>query len=119
MRWLEPLIPDLGYAFRSFRRSPGSVGVSLLSLTLGLGAPSAIFSVIYGVLVSPYPYARPAEIWAPEARAVDGRGGHGYELDELSRLAAVPAFSEVMATAQEAVLMTGEFPPESFGGVLL
>ena len=93
--------------------------VALLSLTLGIGATSAIFSVIYGVLIAPYPYARPGEIWAPEARALDGRGGHGYTLDELRALTEVPAFADVMATSMETVLMTGEFAPESFGGVLL
>ena len=82
-RRLEPLFQDLGYAIRSFRRSPAFVLVALLSLTLGIGATSAIFSVIYGVLIAPYPYARPGEIWAPEARALDGRGGRGYFLDEL------------------------------------
>ncbi len=64
-RLFEPLAQDLGYAVRSFRRSPGFVLVALLSLTLGIGATSAIFSVIYGVLIAPYPYARPGEIWAP------------------------------------------------------
>ena len=93
--------------------------VALLSLTLGIGATSAIFSVIYGVLIAPYPYARPGEIWAPEVRALDGRGGHTYTLDELRPLAGVPAFADVMATSIETVLMTGEFSPESFGGVLL
>ena len=82
--WLETLIQDLGYGLRFFRRSPAFVVVALLSLTLGIGATSAIFSVIYGVLIAPYPYARPGEIWAPEVRAVDGRGGHGYALDELA-----------------------------------
>ncbi len=118
-RWLETLGQDLGYAIRSFRRSPAFVLVALLSLTLGIGATSAIFSVIYGVLIAPYPYARPGEIWAPEARALDGRGGHGYSLDELRALSEVPAFADVMATSMETVLMTGEFAPESFGGVLL
>ena len=56
---------DLVYAVRSFRRSPAFTLVALLSLTLGIGATSAIFSVIYGVLIAPYPYARPGEIWAP------------------------------------------------------
>jgi putative ABC transport system permease protein len=118
-RWLEPLSQDLRYAVRSFRRSPAFVLVALLSLTLGIGATSAIFSVIYGVIIAPYPYARPGEIWAPEVRAIDGRGGHGYSLDELRALTEVPAFSAVMATSIETVLMTGEFVPESFGGVLL
>ena len=118
-RWLEPLAQDLGYAVRSSRRSPAFLLVALLSLTLGIGATSAIFSVIYGVLIAPYPYARPGEIWAPGVRALDGRGGHVYSLDELRPLAEVPAFSDVMATSIETVLMTGEFAPESFGGVLL
>src|SRR5829696_780655 len=118
-RSFELLIQDLAYALRSFRRSPASVLVAILSLTLGIGATSAIFSVIYGVIIAPYPYAKPGEIWAPEIRAIDGRGGRAYQLDELSRLAAVPAFSDVMATSIESVLMTGEFAPESFNGVLL
>ena len=93
--------------------------VALLSLTLGIGATSAIFSVIYGVLIAPYPYARPGEIWAPEVRAIDNRGGHGYSLDEFRQLTALPAFADVMTTSMETVLMTGEFSPESFNGVLL
>ena len=118
-RWLEALTQDLGYAVRSFRRSPVFVVVALLSLTLGIGATSAIFSVIYGVLISPYPYARPAEIWAPQARALDGRGGHGYTVDELRLLGELPAFASVMGTSFETVLMTGDRAPESFGGVLM
>src|SRR5688572_10756395 len=118
-RWLETLGQDLGYALRSFRRSPAFVLVALLSLTLGIGATSAIFSVIYGILIAPYPYAKPDEIWAPGVRALDGRGGRAYTLDELRSLAEVPAFSDVMATSVEAVLMTGDFAPESFRGVLM
>src|SRR4051794_36511431 len=119
MRWLAQLLQDLDYAGRSFRRSPGFTLVAILSLTLGIGATSAIFSVIYGVLIDPYPYARPAEIWAPEVRAVDNRGGHTYQPREVADMAALPAFSEVMTTSVETVLLTGEHSPESFGGVLL
>lgn len=117
--WLESLAQDLRYAARSLRRSPSFVVVALLSLTLGIGATSAIFSVIYGVLIAPYPYAKPAEIWAPQVRAIDGRGGRAYALNELRPLSELPAFSDVMATSIETVLMTGEFAPESFNGVLL
>src|SRR5215471_1065407 len=116
---LASLAQDLIYAARSFRRSPAFTLVALLSLMLGIGATCAIFSVIYGVLIAPYPYAKPNEIWAPQVRGLDGRGGHGYAVDELARLAALPAFSDVMATSYEPVLLTGEFAPESFGGVLL
>jgi putative ABC transport system permease protein len=118
-RWFAQLVQDLGYAIRSFRRSPAFTVVALLSLTLGIGATTAIFSVIYGVLISPYPYAKPGEIWAPQVRALDGRGGHSYVPNEVKPMAELPAFSDVMATSVETVLMTGEHPPESFGGVLL
>src|SRR3954453_14595698 len=117
--WLERLIQDLGYGVRFLRRSPGSLAVSVLPLTLGIGATTAIFSVIYGVLIAPYPYARPGEIWAPEVSAIAGGGGPGYPLDELRSLAELPAFGDVMATSFETVLMTGELSPESFNGVLL
>jgi putative ABC transport system permease protein len=118
-RSLETLAQDLGYALRTFRRSRAFVLVALLSLTLGIGATTAIFSVIFGVIIAPYPYARPGEIWVPEARAIDGRGGHPYALDELQSLRDVPAFADVMGTSSETVLMTGDFAPESFNGVLL
>ena len=118
-RWLESLKQDLEYALRSFRRGRAFTLVALLSLTLGIGATTAIFSVIYGVLIAPYPYAKPGEIWAPEVRGIDGRGGRAFRLEELRPLSETPAFSDVMATSMENVLMTGEFSPESFGGVLL
>ncbi|HEX6464960.1 MAG TPA: ABC transporter permease [Vicinamibacterales bacterium] len=116
---LTSLARDFAYAIRSFRRSPAFTCVALVSLMLGIGATCAMFSVIYGVLIAPYPYAKPNEIWAPQVRGIDGRGGHGYADDELQRLAMLPAFSDVMATSFEPVLLTGEFAPESFGGVLL
>ena len=49
----------------------------------------------------------------------EGRGGHTYTVDEVRSLREVPAFADVMTTSIETVLMTGEFAPESFGGVLL
>jgi len=118
-RWLDALRQDFSYAIRSFRRSPAFVLVALLSLTLGIGATSAIFSVIYGVLIAPYPYARPDEIWMPEVRATDGRGGRAYTVEDIRALRELPAFAEVMQTSVETVLMTGEFSPESFNAVLL
>src|SRR5262245_60730947 len=108
-RWLETFSQDLGYAVRSFRRSPAFVLVALLSLTLGIGATSSIFSVVYGVLISPYPYAKPGEIWAPQVSALNGRGGHTYTLEELRSLQEQPAFSAVMATSIETVLLTREY----------
>ena len=68
-RWLDTLKQDLAYGWRSFGRSQAFVAVALLSLTLGTGATSAIFSVIYGVIIDPYPYAAADHIWMPEVSA--------------------------------------------------
>jgi predicted permease len=62
--WLDDLARDLRHAVRALRRSFGFAMVSVLTLALGIGVTTAIFSVVYGVLLRPLPYADPDRIVA-------------------------------------------------------
>src|SRR5438270_5607987 len=117
--FFETLWQDLRYGLRVLRKSPGLTAVALLSLALGIGATTSIFSVVYGVLISPYPYSRPGEIWAPGIQNAKNpkQARRGSRIAEYLRMRDLPAFASTMATLPEARLLTGGRAPENFTSI--
>ena len=113
MLTLETWMQDIRYAFRMLARTPGFTAVAVLTLALGIGANTAIFSLVNAVLLRPLPFADPGQLVnVSEAKPKAGVSGVGVswpaflELRDHSR-----AFSSVAGLAGHALTLSGRGEP--------
>ena len=101
---MSPMWHDLRHALRLLRRTPGFTAVAILTLGLGLGACTAIYTVVYGVLLRPLPYPQPdriMQLWQITARRTDGRFSdpNYFDVRDQNRtFASMAAFYENVAS---------------------
>jgi predicted permease len=101
---------DLRYAFRSLRKSPGFTTVAILALALGVGANTAVFTVVSGVLLRPLPFPDPARLFLISYKPQGGPFETGPGLADayyLKYRQQEHSFEQIAAFAQNAVNLTG------------
>jgi len=113
------IFQDLRYTLRRLRATPGFTVVSIVTLALGLGATTAIFSVINGVLLKPLPYAHPEQLvslWmtAPGVKIEDLNMGPSvyFTMADESR-----AFQAVSIWTNGTTSVTGNGEPEQVSAI--
>ena len=115
-RWLEDLVQDFRYGIRVLWQRPGFSAVSVLTLALGIGATTAIFSAVNPILFEPLPYPQANRIMMVWEMRSNGRAqqpafGTFYGLAERSR-----SFEALAAMKPWQPTMTGPAQPERFEG---
>jgi len=106
--YLSGIAADIHFALRGFRRTPGLAVIMVLTLALGIGATTAIFSVVNAVLLQPLPYATPERLVrivenVPAAEAFDGVAVRRDSINpaEVASWRASESLSDVAVIAQE------------------
>jgi putative ABC transport system permease protein len=111
---VHSLIQNLRYALRQLRKSPGFTFTAILSLALGIGATTAVFSVVYAILADPYPYANPDRmVHLRTIRPEGGNNGFGLTASQWQTLRKAPVVEDSFLTAGWSLTVTGsEFPED-------
>ncbi len=108
---------DLKFAFRQLLKNPGFTAVAVLTLALGIGATTAIFSLVNGVLLNPLPYEQPGQLvnlWEKRPNGNAGDVSPGAFMDWREHGA---SFEGVSSVRDAAANFTGTGQPERINGL--
>jgi predicted permease len=119
---MATVIQDLRYGLRALRRNSGFAGVAVLSLALGIGATTAMFSLIYAVLLHPFPYAGADRIMNPHfilAQHPDVFQWFTLSEAQLDDLRLAAPVESVLGFSNGNLEITDDGLPEDISGVYL
>jgi len=112
------LLQDLGYSVRQLVKSPGLTLTALVSLAFGIGATTAVFSVIYAALINPYPFVSADRIVRLTIQSKAGQGEwanlNGPQIRQVRQLGIVES---LLAMDYHAMILTGHELPENVNAV--
>ena len=112
--WFESVVHDLKFSLRGLRARPVFAATVILTLTLGIGANAAIFTVVDAVLLRPLPFARPerlVDLWEVYHSNVDSRSEASYP-DYVDWRARNHSFSDLGGYHGSGVLLGAEHPAQ-------
>jgi putative ABC transport system permease protein len=116
--WLETLWQDLRYGGRMLLKNPGFTLIAVLTLALGIGANTTIFSVVNAVLLQSLPYRDPDRLVLVSHFRLESRGYYAYDADFLEWRDKVKAFEQIAAYRSTTVDLTGDGEPERLSATL-
>src|SRR4051812_48598999 len=111
--WLGHFLRDIRFSARSLRKSPGFAAVTACTLALGIGGATAMYSVVYGVVLHPFAYRDVDRLMSVTIMDSQGRGnGSYYSIDRFLDVAERNnVFSGVVASTWSDVTMTSDGDP--------
>ena len=110
---MRTVFQDLRYCSRQLLKMPGFTVTAVVSLALGIGATTAVFSIIYAIIFDPYPYAAPDRMIHIALRDKDGqRRGWGVTTAQWQQLRKSPVIEDCILLDGWSLTVTGSDVPE-------